>query len=235
MPEPTPYLIVAHVRTGGTFLCHCLDSHPDIYCARTEPLHRLAVWRKAAPELSDVQILRMVLDQPGYLAAACKVTYSQLSEEVLAYLADRGGRLIHLRRNAMEVVASVMLRQLHKAGGVHYPAHTREQIEPFRVRLHPAVYRDQVRACRLTVEEMEERLRVLGLPLLEVDYGALTGGRDATQVPTETAWALCDYLQVERRPLISRLRRVRRWPLDQVIENWEEIRHALEGADEADG
>jgi len=42
-----PFLILAHVRTGGTFCAHALSNHPQVYCDRGETLHHLSAWRKA--------------------------------------------------------------------------------------------------------------------------------------------------------------------------------------------
>ena len=39
-----PAVLIASVRSGGTFLAHCLSNHPQIFCDRGESLHYRSLW-----------------------------------------------------------------------------------------------------------------------------------------------------------------------------------------------
>ena len=66
--QPTPFAIVAASRSGGTFLTHCLDSHPQVSCERDSPLDEAGPWLTWL-DVSERAILRALWGRGGYRAA----------------------------------------------------------------------------------------------------------------------------------------------------------------------
>ena len=41
-----PAVVIASVRSGGTYLAHCLSNHPQVFCDRGESLHHDSLWHR---------------------------------------------------------------------------------------------------------------------------------------------------------------------------------------------
>ena len=223
----TPVVIVAAIRSGGTFLAHCLSNHPQIYCDRGEPLHHRSVWC-ATTKIRRQQLLAVLTNQTGYAASACKLTYMQAFDaEVWGWLEKQQPRVIWLRRgNAVRQAVSVLLNQAARRGELKLPQHSFEPVAGVRVTLSPGLV---VKAARgLTAQDERAWARLAGLPeVLKLTYADVTGGESAERLPVQTARRVCNYLGVRYEPMGCDLVRVNPLPLREIIGNWKAVRSAL--------
>jgi len=221
LSSPRPFVLYSYIRTGGTFLAHCLDSHPDIFMPRHEPFRA----EEHTMRRVEGDLMGLYWEQPGYVATGCKVTYSQATPEMWHYLGLKGGRIIHLTRNPLQTVVSIQLRKQAQSAGADYPTQRYERSDHVpRITVHPP----DVRLAITNI--LEERTRLApphGLPTFELTYDDITGGQDVSAVQEGAARMLCRFLDVPYRPLTCRVRRVNPAPLSQVIVNWEELRRAF--------
>ena len=234
-PMPYPVLIVTGTRTGGTFLSHCLDSHPDVLCVRPEVLDGRCVTNELTKALGPKDKLRLYLELQGWTVSVAKVIYGQVrgEEQVFRWLKRSGGKAIHLTRpNVIRAVVSILARKAVHRGELKgkMPAHTTRPLEPFKVHIPPESLINGAHT-RKKLEEMFARLlEGHGIETLNVTYDEIVGGENisAEGVREDTANKLCHFLEVEPLPLVSRLRKGIRWPLRKIVENWEEVKAAVE-------
>lgn len=229
MPRPYPGLLVCHTRTGGTFLSHCLDSHPQVFCARVEVLHPGSVIRKTFPDRDPVDYLKPYLTEYGYRAAFVKVVQARERQrpQLLRFVKDNGGRIIHLtRRNVLNAAASNMLRYLGLA------TFTTGAVEKFTARLDPVKLVEEMRWRLDLTANFRKRVRAAGVPVLSLEYTDLVGheGADVGRVLPDAAATICDFLSVRRCSLVTELRQCNRWPLRETVENWDEVEAAVRAA-----
>jgi len=229
MPKPYPGLLVCHTRTGGTFLSHCLDSHPQVFCARVEVLHQGSVIGRTFPMHDPVDYLKPYLLEYGYRAAFVKVVQGRERQrrELLPFIADSGGRVIHLtRRNVLNAAASNMLRYLGLA------TFTTGESERFTAHLDTVKLVEEMRWRLDLTADFRQRVRAAGVPVLDLEYTGLVGheGADVDRVLPDAAAAICDFLEVRRCSLVTELRQCNRWPLRETVENWDEVEEAVREA-----
>jgi hypothetical protein len=226
----TPAIIAAGLRTGGTFLSHALSNHPQIFCDRGEPLHRHSPWCEL--RVGHGHILRGLLTQEGYSASLCKLQYDQLYyEHVREVLLDMRARVIHLtRENKLRQAVSLMINNLARKGQVQHPQHSTEPVPLLRLSLDPDAVLDWCRDLEEQDRLAAKWLGDTGLPLLHVTYADLVGyeGREAREVPPETARKLCKFLGVRPQRLAAELRRVNAYPLPLILGNWDRVRAVIE-------
>lgn len=226
-----PFLILAHVRTGGTFLAHALSSHPQIYCDRGETLHHLSAWRKAG--IPAVKTVKAIWNQDGYFAAGFRAIYRQaFHEQIWPLVLERKPKIIHLtRRNITRQGVSFGYQQLVRQGVIPFhPVHTFETRKVVSVKVNPAVivkYAEKVRA-----EIIQARNKFASYPgqILTVSYEAMTGECNTSYVSDKTCESLLDFLGVQKRPLSVELRRDFDAPMSAWFANWQAIKGALEKA-----
>jgi len=225
---PKRLLIIAHMRTGATFLTHCLDSHPDVYCARTEPLNRLSLWSKIEP--FDYR-MDAVLAQVGYKVCGMKLTYGHVDDDVWQYARQNRCVFIHhVRENVVRSEVSNTLRQQRKEGRTNYPTHivtASRRISP--ATLDAAELVANCRRHRREEQNMTAWLAATGLPVLRTTYAQIVGGEEveARCIPTLPAQRICKFLDIEELPLISRMRKVNVYSMKSIVSNWAEVRAAL--------
>jgi hypothetical protein len=199
-------------------------------------LGRSAV-RQLFPEGNGEKWLAVYLEGDIWQAAGVKVIYGQARElpDALAYVQRRGGKFIHLtRQDYLGAIFSVIMRKRAKSGvGPKVPAHTLKPLNKPRVRIDPRQLLNGMHARRKREVQFRKSLSNRG-PVLEIDYHDLTGGEEIEVLPEEVGNRLCEFLGVERHPLHTALRKGTRWPLGEIIENWGEVREAVEKSEFAD-
>lgn len=231
-----PFLIVAGVRCGGTFLAHCLSNHPTVFCDRGESMHRHSVWRQGytvqAPEL-----LRVLTSQEGYHASGFRMVHSQaFSKHIWREIVNTKPRIIHLRReNVLRQAASLIFHRMVRAHKVPFhPVHTfKEVAPPDKVTIAPGLL---LKSCRELVRQSngaDSRMRKAGLSVLTVEYGEMVGGEgeQSIYVELETAREICGHLGICDYPLTCELKRVHAHPLRAMIANWAEVERAIVGSE----
>lgn len=229
---PRQAVIVANVRSGGTFLAHCLSNHEDVHCDRGEVMHSRGIWRQCIPG-DPALVLRCALNQDHYAVCACKLTYTQaFHKTVWPYLVETRPKLIWLHReNHLRQAVSVILVKLLRKGLVNQPVHSTERTVPMSVEIAPEIVLHHVRSMAQQDAQAAERLGKLG-KYLELTYAQVVGGENvvATQLPTDTTLRLCTYLDVPYQTLRSRLTKVNARPLREMLTNWDEIEAVVRDA-----
>lgn len=232
MDVPRQAVIVANVRSGGTFLSHCLSNHEDVHCDRGDILHHRSIWRQCIPG-DPALVLRCALNQAHYAVCACKLTYTQAFDKaVWPYLMETRPKLIWLHReNHLRQAVSVILVKLMRKGLLDQPVHSMRETVPVRVQIAPEVVLQHVRNIASQDANAAKRLGGLG-EHLELTYADVVGGEGnvATQLPTATTKRLCAFLGIPYQTLRCRLTRVNAQPLREMLTNWAEIETAVEDA-----
>lgn len=224
-----PCLIICGTRTGGTYLSHALDAHPDIFSARQEILDGQHITSRLTKGLGPRDRLRLYLEVDGYLVTVAKVVYGQARGEdhVLGWLDKSAGKSILLTRNYIHSVISILARKAdkhHKLKG-HYPPHTTRPLELFQFTVNPAALLNGARQRKKMDNVYRTKLKGLGIPILEIDYQDIAN--EGGVIPLDTTKRLCDFLGVGVEPLRARLRKGIRWSYDRVIVNWPEVYSAV--------
>lgn len=227
----TPFLILAHVRTGGTLLAHALSNHPQVYCDRGETLHHLSAWRLA--DVPAETVLRVIWNQDGYHAAGFRAIYRQAFHPQVWSLIQRvQPRVIHLtRHNVARQGVSFGYQQLVRRGELPFhPVHTFEpcRLEPVRVKPQMIVdyaiqVRNQVRRGRAVMAKYPG-------PVLDVTYEELTQGQDVDRLDSGATKRIGEFLGIRSSTLAVDLRRVFDCPMAGWFTNWPDIRAGLEAA-----
>ncbi|RLG78470.1 MAG: hypothetical protein DRO14_00605 [Thermoprotei archaeon] len=227
-----PAVIIASLRSGGTFLAHCLSNHPHIFCDRGEPLHYRSVWLDCLDGITRVDLLQALLDQTGYHVSMCKLTYRQaFLDGVWEYLVRAQPAVIHLRReNYLRQAVSFLLNCKARAGHITLPQHTfRAVTMRERVSLAPRSIIRAIEELREQDEFAKTKLAEFS-QLLELTYEdiAWSGHGEATGIPWDVSSRICDFLGVPQAMLHCHLRRVNPQPLPEIIENWGAVRAEIE-------
>ncbi len=232
IPRTQPAMIIANLRTGGTFLCHCLSNHPDIFCVRGEPLHHKNIWRKMAKD--PVNILKCVMGQHHYLVSMGKITYSQgFNEDIWPYLVKSQPRVIWLyRENLIRQAVSLMLVKLYHKGLSSQPVHSFLDQDPARAILNPGAVLDQVRALAQANAQAKKRMRQFE-HMLPLTFADVVGGEmaKAHMLPEAAAQVICAFLGVERRRMISDLKRVNPYRHKDTLKKRADKRAVLENSE----
>lgn len=230
MQRSKPFLILAHTRTGGTFLCHCLDSHLWIYCSRGEPLYKHSHVKKLA---SVQQKLNVLLKQEGYIACGAKITYGQINYKVWEYIKKNKVRVIHhIRDNILKSSTSNIMRRLRKSNVTNYPTHiTKEHknIVPVTIDIPDLMLRLQYH--KKTRDKVREKLKKLGIKHLETSYYSQTGGLDVQYMDEMEAKRICKFLGVKYRVLECPLKKINKFHYSKLINNWEAVEKAVKNSE----
>ena len=162
-------------------------------------------------------------ERPGIEAAGFKLMYSQLTRvtrPLVPALRLKRVRIIHLmRRNALDVVLSKEAGEARR-GVLH--ARSGEPVEAVRIRLRTEDLLERMNAHDREIEAARAKFRRLGLPYQEAVYEELV--RDEARYAS-----LFRFLGVEPEPVSSSLQKVNPTTHEELIENYGEVRDALEG------
>ena len=230
-----PAVILAHARSGSTFLAHCLDSHPDIFCLKTEPLHNDQPLRHGFPGASNAAILEALLFQPHYTAACAKIIYPhQTSDALLQTLRGWETKVILLtREDLLRTAVSWVFTSMNETGKLSRPVHSRSVEGPVCVRVDPWAVLGYAQLVRDATRLMITLLDWYHFPVLELSYDEVFGGEhgEVRALPAGVNRQICKFLGVDARyQMRSQLRKINRYPLKEQIENWEEFQATLEGS-----
>ena len=248
MPEtgtrPRPFLVLAARRSGTTFLLDALASHPEVRCEKRafdvvprwrlltveDPESRYRAFRAASVRRRVEGRVRPAASVEAYAASLCethrgatrlglRLSYEQARRwpRVLRWARARRVPVVHLvRANALKTLVS---RATSQARRVH---HTREPLEPVRVRIPPRALLRRLR--RLTREVAAFRRTLEGSDHLEIVYEQLVGD------PRDESQRLLSFLGVDPGvSLSSDYVKLNPDDLREVLSNHDEIRKALAG------
>jgi LPS sulfotransferase NodH len=242
----TKFVVLSTQRSGSTWVVDMLNSHPRVTAYSELFMHGgegrpklgaeqdLLYWQTFIAEKSGGRLRRQYwlwhylgrafAARPGIDAVGFKLMYSQLTriaKPLMPALWLKRARIIHLiRRNALDVVLSKEAGAARQ-GVLH--ARDGESVETVRVRLSPEDLLARMTAHERAVAGARVRFKRVGVPYHEVVYEDLVANEK------EGFDSLFRFLEVEPVPVSSTLQKVNPTAHDELIENYGEVRDALEG------
>jgi len=166
---------------------------------------------------------RVYAPQPGIDAAGFKLMYSQLrvSRPLLPFLVLKRVRVIHLiRRNVLDIVLSKEAGRARQ-GVLH--ARSGQAVETVRVHVRTDNLLERMAEHEREVESARAKFRRIGLAYEEAVYEELVRDEEGGFS------SLLRFLGVEPQPVSSSLQKVNPSAHEELIENYGEVRDALEG------
>jgi LPS sulfotransferase NodH len=242
----TNFVVLSTQRSGSTWLVDMLNSHPRVLAQSELFMHGgeghpkwggdrdLLYWqtfiadkgggRLARPYWLWHYLGRAFAARPGIDAVGFKLMYSQLtriSKPLMPALWLKRARIIHLiRRNALDVVLSKEAGAA-RDGVLH--ARDGQTVESVRLRLSPEDLLARMTAHERAVAGARVRFKRVGVPYQEVLYEDLVENEQAGFD------ALFRFLEVAPQRVSSSLQKVNPTAHKELIENYGEVRDALEG------
>ena len=227
----TPALIIAPVRSGGTFLEHCLSNHPDIFCERGEPLLVRSVWRPYTLK-NRTRLLDVLLNQTGYRVSMCKLTYDQVfCEDVWAWVMKRNPKVIWLTRESLlRQAISMAINRMVNDDKLQRAQHSFESVPVEPVTIDPAQiirfikhFGRQNAMAKVQLKQIKD--------VLPVTYEEITRNPkqlyQAEGLNPDAGKRICEFLGVPFEPMPTHLVRVNPGPLCSILSNWVEVRDML--------
>ena len=248
------FLIVTQPRSGSAWFMSCLNSHPQIHCPRLptlfskyniSPIKRFkprflqvdnpispyykyrssSLKRQIAHRFNRKKLIHDFLsglyaEHHNAEAVGFKVNYSQINRysEIASWIKQTDLKILHLIRNNL-------LKRLvsHKISNIRNLCHSTQSVEPIKVHIDPKVLIDDFRRRQKRFAKYKKRfIDVFDLPYLEVLYESLVSDFD-----TEIRKVL-KFLEVYKSmPLSSDLVKVNPDSLEDIVENYGEIKQAL--------
>lgn len=226
-----PFLILAHVRTGGTFCAHALSNHPQVYCDRGETLHHLSAWRQAGVPARKIMAAIWAMD--GYHAAGFRAIYRQaFHPRVWPMIQAIGPRIIHLiRENVARQGVSYGYQQMVRQGRIPFhPVHSFAERIPEPVEVDPAELVAYAVKVRDEMQAGAARLAEYPGQVLQMTYEEMTGEHTASWMALGVGDRIADFLGVRHRVMGVDLRRDFPVPMALWFSNWRDVRRALKRA-----
>lgn len=231
MKDSRSAILIAHTRSGGTFLSHCLGSHPDISCPRGEPLR---TWQAHLPNASPVEIIAAALHAYHYKVAMCRITDIQTSVAIYDYLRKtKAGIIVLERENLLRCAVSQTIMNMVNRGEIDRPIHTAKTSKARPVEIQPVAVLERCRWQREWQERTRRDVDATGLDHLYLTYEDIVGKEmvSAERVPLLTTERICSFLRVEQCPLVSHLRAVSPYHLKDLVSNWSQVRATIEDSE----
>jgi LPS sulfotransferase NodH len=241
----TNFVVLSTQRSGSTWVVDMLESHPRVVAYSELFMHGgkgkpkwggekdLPYWQTYASGRSRVTkpyLLWRYLDQAfrerdGIDAIGFKLMYSQLtriSRPLMPMLWLKRVRIIHLvRRNALDVVLS---KEAGAARGGRLHARDGNDVEEVRLNLDTQTLLRRMTLHERAVAGARVRFKKVGLPYTEVVYEDLA--------EDESGFAqLFEFLGVDPAPVSSSLQKLNPTSHEELIENYGEVRAALDGTE----
>lgn len=242
----TRFVVLSTQRSGSTWVVDMLTSHPRVVAYSELFMHGgkgtpswgqeqdLPYWQTFIREQGGSRLTRpfqlwRYLDRafeerPGVDAIGFKLMYSQLTriaKPLMPALWLKRVRIIHLmRRNALDVVLSKEAGEARR-GVLH--ARDGQSVESVRVQLGTDDLLERLTAHERQIEGARVRFKRVGIPYTEVVYEDLVANEE------EGFDSLFRFLDVQPEPVSSSLQKVNPTSHEELIENYGEVRDALEG------
>jgi LPS sulfotransferase NodH len=241
----TRFVVLSTQRSGSTWVVDMLTSNPRVVAYSELFMHggegtpkwgqeqSLPYWQTFSREQRGGRLARPYWlwhylgrafeERPGVDAIGFKLMYSQLtriSKPLMPSLWLKRVRIIHLiRRNALDVVLS---KEAGAARGGKLHARAGEDVERVRIRLQTDDLLRRMTLHERAIEGARVRFKRVGLPYREVVYEELADDERGFG-------PLFEFLGVEPAPVSSSLKKVNPTVHEELIENYGEVREALNG------
>jgi LPS sulfotransferase NodH len=241
----TNFVVLSTQRSGSTWVVDMLTSNPRVIAYSELFMHGgegtpqwgqeqdLPYWqaysrdkhRVAKPYWLWHYLGEAFEERPDVDAVGFKLMYSQLtriSRPLMPMLWLKRVRIIHLiRRNALDVVLSKEAGAARE-GRLH--ARDGEDVEAVRLSLDTDTLLRRMTLHERAIAGARVRFKRVGLPYTEVVYEDLAAD--------ENRFAeLFEFLGVEPAPVASSLQKLNPSSHEELIENYGEVRDALEGTE----
>jgi LPS sulfotransferase NodH len=248
------FLIITQPRSGSAWFMSCLNSHPQIYCPRLTTLfskHNLSPIKLFKPDFLQVdnpvspyskfrsgslkrQIAhrfnqeKLVYDFLNHMyainqdaeAVGFKMNYSQIRQHpaALSWVKQNDVKIMQLVRNNL-------LKRLvsHKIAKTRNLFHSTQSVEHIKVHIDPKVVINTFERGQMRLAKYRKCfIETFDVPFLEVSYESLV-----VDFNTEIRKVL-KFLEIDEViPLTSELVKVNPDSLEDIIENYAEIKKAL--------
>ena len=239
------FIILSAHRSGTTLLISSLESHHKIQCHKRvfsidviirrllmvdRPGSLFYTYRTASFKRRKDYIFRKKQLMGGFLSelyipsngakvVGIRVIYQQVDKhpEILQWATENNVGVIHLiRENSLKTLVSA---ETARKRGL---AHSTSKVDLVTIRLSPLKLKFQL--ARLTGQIEKYRRRLKDIPHLELTYESLAAQRE-----TETKRVLA-FLEIDERvPLTTNLVKLNPNSLEEIIENYPEIKQTLSG------
>ena len=252
------FLIITQPRSGSAWFMSCLNSHPQIYCPAQTTLfskQNLSPIKWFKPDFLKVdnpispyskyrsgslkrQIAhwfnkkKLVYDFLNHMyaknqnadAIGFKVNYSQSRKNrvILSWVKQNDVKIIQLvRYNLLKRLVS------HKIANTRSMCHSTHPLEPIKVHIDPKVLIEDFRRRQKRFNRYKILFEdVLHVPYLEVRYESLLNEFDIE------IHKILNFLEVDNViPLSSDFVKVNPDSLENIVENYNEVRQALSNTD----
>jgi len=241
----TNFVVLSTQRSGSTWVVDMLTSHPRVVAYSELFMHggegtprwgqeqRLEYWqtyshgkhRIAKPYWLWHYLGEAFEERPGVDAIGFKLMYSQLtriSRPLMPMLWLKRVRIIHLiRRNALDVVLSKEAGAARE-GKLH--ARDGDEVEEVRLNLDTDTLLRRMTLHERAIAGARVRFKRVGLPYTEVVYEDLAADQSGFA-------SLFEFLGVEPQLVTSSLQKLNPTSHEALIENYGEVRDALQGTD----
>jgi len=239
------FIVLSAHRSGTTLLLSSLESHPQIRCHkrvftlniignrflafdrpgspfyqyRTASLQRRLDYMFRPKQLINDFMTELCAPTNGVKTVGVRVVYAQADKhpQILEWAKKNEAGIIHLiRENSLKMIVSGETAQKR---GLH---HSTSAVKPVTVRLHP--FKIKIQLMRLTNQIKKFRTILKDVPHLELTYESFVANRE-----TETR-RIFDFLGIDEfMPLTSNMVKLNPNSLENIIENYTEIKQILSG------
>ncbi len=239
------FIVLAAHRSGNTLLLSSLESHPQIRCHkrvftinvvirrflmvdrpsspfyqfRTASINRRLDYIFRKKQLVNEFMTELCRPSDGVKTVGVRVIYAEADKhpEILEWAIENEVGIIHLiRQNSLKTLIS---SETARKRGL---SHSTSQVKPVTVHLSP--FKLKMQLSRLAGQIEKYRTRLKGIPHLELFYESFVANRE-----TETRRIL-NFLGIDQvRPLTTNLVKLNPDSLERVIENYREVKQALNG------
>ena len=215
---PTPAILIAHSRSGSTFLSHCLDSHPQICCERGGPFNPAHGWLKTG--ISHRNLARALWSRQGCRVSMFRITQRQFKNGyvTLDTLREFKPKVVYLsRRNILQAFVSSELAMATTKGESTHPLHSYEPVKQQELTLDCDTLIDRLENYEQRTTKALETLA--GLKVLQLAYEDIISP-DHSGLAESVVGLITDFLEVDRFLMTSELKKVNTQP---DILNWVDI------------
>lgn len=233
------FIIIAGARTGSTFLKNMINSHPDVICFG-EVLNKTKIqWdiddlntQFNTPEIIDVRdndpvsftdyvySLGKESDAKcvGFKSLYRHYNYSPRHKQLIQYLLENEDiRIIHLKRlNSFKVFCSLQIANMRVARGTTMNAYRPDDVEEdLSITVNPESCLQYAKKSAVNMTKFDT-LFAHRKPLT-VRY------RDLSRSTAKAMAEVVRFLDLEPAPLSINTHKVRKQPISEVVENYDEV------------
>jgi hypothetical protein len=211
------FAIAGNPRTGSSHLVSLLDSHPDVACWDDEIFDVNEAFDRS--EYDDPRtflterVFRLNVKVVGF-----KLLWGamQRTEDIWGVLRDMRIRLIHaVRDNKLDAFISFKLAEANNAFTCWYGDYTIRSIE-----IDPHECLEWMERARWRDEAIRRDAQISRIPRLEIDYEELC----------RTQHRVLTFLEVDPRPLVSRLTKQRTGSQAESVTNYARLKAHFAGS-----